>query len=94
MINKKNHALGQATQSPEPTPPPAAAGNTNSKGGGSSQFCWARLGHGLIRRSISDINIRLSDTNIRRQLVGSPGVTDWKSTEVIQQEIQCERTSY
>lgn len=64
MINKKYHALGQATQSPEPKPPPAAAGNTNSKGGGSSRFCWARLGHGLIRRSISDINIGLSDTNI------------------------------
>lgn len=64
MINKKYHAFGQATQSPEPTPPPAAAGNTNSKGGGSSRFSRACLGHGLICRSISDISTGLSDTNI------------------------------
>lgn len=48
----------------KPTPPPAAAGDTKSKGGGSSQLCWAHLGHGLICSIISDTNTGLSDTNI------------------------------
>lgn len=36
---------------------------TLSKGGGSSQVCWARLGHGLTCSSISDTNRELSDKN-------------------------------